>query len=299
MGLCNSPATFQRAMQLVLRGLTWEEVVVYLDDLIILGTSVDNILSILRKVFTRFSQNSLKFKPRKCTFFQKEVEFLGKLVSEKGVSIAPGKMDVLKSWPRPSNAKELQSFLGFMNYHRNHIRNFASVAECLYKRAIEKSFNWFDEHESAFRQLKEEAIRSPLLSHPTPDGTFILDVDASNKHIGGALYQKQNDELVPISFGSYTLLPAQRKYCTTRKELLSLVRFCRTYRHYLLGRPFLVRTDHNSLVWLTRFKHIEGQLARWLEELSQYNMTIEHRKGCEHTNADALSRMGDPLRFCD
>jgi transposase InsO family protein len=227
------------------------------------------------------------------------VEFLGKLVSEKGVSIAPGKMDVLKSWPRPSNAKELQSFLGFMNYHRNHIRNFASVAECLYKLAIEKSFNWFDEHESAFRQLKEEAIRSPLLSHPTPDGTFILDVDASNKHIGGALYQKQNDELVPISFGSYTLLPAQRKYCTTRKELLSLVRFCRTYRHYLLGRPFLVRTDHNSLVWLTRFKHIEGQLARWLEELSQYNMTIEHRKGCEHTNADALSRMGDPLRFCD
>ena len=299
MGLCNSPATFQRAMQLVLRGLTWEEVVVYLDDLIILGTDFDNTLAILRKVFQRFQENGLKLKPRKCIFFKQEVEFLGKLVSEHGVSIAPGKMDVLKNWPRPSNAKELQSFLGFMNYHRNHIHHFAKTSEDLYALSNSKHFDWTDRHEDAFLQLKEAAIKAPLLSHPTPDGTFILDVDASGKQIGGALSQIQDGVVKPISFGSYVLTPGQRKYCTTRQELLSLVRFCRTYRHYLLGRPFLVRTDHNSLVWLTRFKHIEGQLARWLEELSQYNMTIVHRKGCEHTNADALSRIGDTLRSCD
>ena len=299
MGLCNSPATFQRAMQLVLKGLTWEELIVYLDDLIILGTDVDNTLAILRKVFTRFRENSLKFKPSKCTFFAKEVEFLGKLVSEQGVAITPQKIDVLKNWPRPTNTKELQSFLGFLNYHRSHIKGFAKIAERLYELSNERRFIWTDDDEQAFIDLKEAAINAPLLSHPTLDGTFILDVDASGKQIGGALYQIQDRVVKPISFGSYVLMPGQRKYCTTRKELLALVRFCRTYRHYLLGRPFLVRTDHNSLVWLTRFKHIEGQLARWLEELSQYNMTIVHRKGCEHINADALSRIGDTLKSCD
>ena len=90
-----------------------------------------------------------------------------------------------------------------------------------------------------------------------------------------------------------------RKYCTTRKELLAVVKFCRQFRHYLLGRFFIIRTDHNSLVWLTRFKYIEGQLARWIEELAQYNYKIIHRKGSEHVNADALSRMEDWLDPCD
>lgn len=82
----------------------------------------------------------------------------------------------------------------------------------------------------------------------------------------------------------------QRRYCTTRKELLAVVRFTRQFRRYLLGRQFTVRTDHHSLTWLVNFRHPEGQIARWLEELSQYNMQIEHRPGRKHVNADALSR---------
>ena len=84
----------------------------------------------------------------------------------------------------------------------------------------------------------------------------------------------------------------QRKYCVTRKE------FTRQYRHYFLGRKFLVRTDHNSLTWLLRFKYI-GQLARWLEELSQFDMTVIHRPGVKQGNADALSRITDDVPFCD
>ena len=76
--------------------------------------------------------------------------------------------------------------------------------------------------------------------------------------------------------GATRCTPSQRNYCTTCKELLAVVRFCREYRHYLLGRSFIVRIDHSSLTWLMRFKHVEGQLARWLEELSQFDMTIQH-----------------------
>ena len=95
------------------------------------------------------------------------------------------------------------------------------------------------------------------------------------------------------------LLPQHKKYCTTRKELLAVVRFCVYYRNYLLGRQFLVRTDHNSLAWLSHFHHIEGQLARWLEVLAQFDFQIIHRPGNKHSNADALSRIPDRIPPCN
>lgn len=117
------------------------------------------------------------------------------------------------------------------------------------------------------------------MAYPSPTGVFVLDTDASEKSIGAELFQKQDGQLRVISYAGNALLPPQQKYCTTRKELLALIKFTRQFRHYLLGRQFYVRTDHNSLVWLTRFKNVQGQLARWLEELSQYDMVILHRPG--------------------
>ena len=299
MGLCTAPATFSRAIQLVMRGLTWEEVIVYLDDIIVLGTDFDGTLSALRKVFIRFREHNLKLKPRKCHFFKQNVEFLGKMVSGNGVTISPDKLETVKCWPVPTNVKELQSFLGFMNYHRNHIQDFAQVSADLYALIKADIFTWKKKHQACFEKLKELAITAPMLAHPSPDGLFILDTDASGNQIGAALSQVQNGVVKPICFASHVLLKQHRNYCTTRKELLAVVKFCRQFRHYLLGRFFLIRSDHNSLVWLTRFKHLEGQLARFLEELSQYNFKLIHRKGAEHTNADALSRVKDPLEQCD
>ena len=301
MGLCTAGATFQRAMSLVLRGLQWEEVIVYLDDVIVLGTDFNNTLSALRKVLSRLRTHDLKLKPRKCHFFKEEVEFLGKLVSCSGTSIAPDKLEAVKEWPVPQNAKELMSFLGFMNYHRNHMPGFAKVSADLYTLAHAKDFFWSRQHQSCFEKLKTIAISAPMLAHPSPDGLFILDCDASGTQIGAQtqLSQVQNGVIKPICYASHVLIKQHQNYCTTRKELLAVVKFCCQFRHYLLGRHFLIRTDHNSLVWLTRFKQIEGQLARWLEELSQYDFKILHRKGAEHQNADSLSRIRDPLKKFD
>ena len=299
MGLCTAGATFQRAMTLVLRGLEWEEVIVYLDDVIVLGTDFSDTLSALCKVLDRFRLHNLKLKPRKCHFFKEEVEFLGKLVSGNGTSIAPDKLEAVKRWPVPQNAKELMSFLGFMNYHRNHMPGFAKVSCDLYSLAHAKDYIWTRQHQACFEKLKTLAISAPMLAHPSPSGLFILDCDASGSQIGGELSQVQNGVIKPICYASNVLLKQHRNYCTTRKELLAVIKFCRQFRHYLLGKHFLITTDHNSLVWLTRFRHLEGQLARWLEELSQYDFKILHRKGVEHENADALSRIKDPLKECD
>ena len=142
-------------------------------------------------------------------------------------------------------------------------------------------------------------VVAPTLAFPNPSDPFILDTDASDRTIGGELCQVQDKIERTIAFASNSLTPAQARYCTTRKELLAVVKFTRHYRHYLLGRQFIVRTDHGSLVWLMRFKNVEGQLARWLEELSQYDMVIAHRAGSKHRNADGLSRIPDTLPHCD
>ena len=126
---------------------------------------------------------------------------------------------------------------------------------------------------------------------------FILDTNALDTTIGVKLLQLQEREEKVISYGSFTLNPAQRNYCTTRKELLAVVRFSREFHHYLLGRQFLVHTDHSSLTWLMHFHHPEGMLAQWLEELSQYDMVIQHCK--KHGNADGLSQIPEKEDFCN
>lgn len=122
-------------------------------------------------------------------------------------------------------------------------------------------------------------------------GEFILDTDASNEAIGAVLSQKQDGREVVICYGSRVLSNSEKNYCVTRKEMLAVVYFIKQFKHYLLGREFLLRTDHGSLVWLHKMKEPEAQMARWLEQLGPYTFKTEHRSGKQHGNADAMSRI--------
>ena len=116
---------------------------------------------------------------------------------------------------------------------------------------------------------------APILAYPNSRDTFILDTDASDKTIGAKLLQVQDGVEKVVCYGSLSLTPSQQNYCTIRKELLAIVWFTWEYHYYLLGWSFIVHTDHSSLTWLMHFKQVEGQLAWWLEELSQFDMTIQ------------------------
>ena len=142
----------------------------------------------------------------------------------------------------------------------------------------------------SFEKLKQALCEAPVLSYPMNDGEFILDCDASDSGIGGVLSQVQHGEEKPVCYASKKLDKQQKRYCVTRRELLAAVTFIHQFRHYLLGKKFLLRTDHNSLRWLFSFKDPQGQMARWLEVLAQYNFKIVHREGKKHANADSLSR---------
>ena len=235
-GLCNAPATFQRAMSLVLRGLTWNEVLAYLDDIILVGRSFEDHLQTLIKVFQRFRQHNLKLKAKKCHLFQRKVVFLGKLVSDQGISANPENVASVLKWPAPTTVKEVQQFLGVINYHRAHIKKFSEICRPLFA-IIKKDadFEWETDHKVAFETLKTALTSSPVLAFPRiNDEPFILDTDASEAAIGAELLQVQDGEERVIPYGSYALTPSQRNYCVTRKELLAIVRFTRQFRHYLL-----------------------------------------------------------------
>ena len=296
-GLCNAPSTFERLMECVLAGLRWEILLVYLDDVIVFGRTIAESVDRLRAVLDRFRAAGLKLKPSKCHLFQREVAYLGHVVSPEGIHTDPAKIEAVKDWPTPITQTQVRSFLGLASYYRRFIRGFAEIAGPLH-RLTEKSakFKWTSECEEAFQKLKEALISAPVLSYPQEEGQFVMDTDASAFAIGCVLSQVQDGEEKVVAYGSKSLSRPERNYCVTRRELLAIVVFLKKYRHYLGGRKVKVRTDHGSLRWLFNFKTPEGQLARWLEVLSSFDLEIEYRPGKRHQNADGLSRR--PCRQC-
>ena len=297
-GLCNAPATFQRLMDAVLAGLQWSSCLVYLDDVIIPGKDFEDHLQNIRVVLERLRQAGLKLHPTKCHFGKKQVTFLGHVVSEDGVATDPQKTSKVASWPVPISQHEVRQFLGLASYYRKFIKGFATIAKPLH-RLTEKTaeFKWTTDCQEAFKKLRQQLVSPPILAFPDYQKPFILDTDASNLGIGAVLSQTQDDgqERV-IAYGSRVLSKAERRYCVTRRELLAVVYFLQHFRPYLLGRHFTLRSDHGSLTWLRNFREPEGQLARWLEKLQEYDFTIVHRPGQKHSNADALSRL--PCQQC-
>ena len=290
-GLTNAPATFQRLMERVLAGLQWEICLVYIDDVIIFSRTVDQHLAQLKTVFQRLIAAGLKLKPKKCNLFRKKVQYLGHVVSDRGIQTDPEKTKVIEDWPTPHTVKEVRSFLGLCSYYRRFVPDFATIARPLIKLTEKnEEFLWKNEQEEAWNELKKRLITAPTLAYPDPDAEFILDTDASEQGIGAVLSQCIEGEERVIAYGSRVLTKQERRYCVTRRELLAVVHFVKVYRHYLVGRKFVLRTDHASLRWLKSFKEPEGQVARWLETLDTYDFELVHRPGKKHINADALSR---------
>lgn len=292
-GLCNSPGTFQRVMEKVLAGLQWQVAVLYLDDIIVYGRTFEEHFTNLETVLERINNAGLKLKPTKCHFLRKETKFLGHIVSKQGVRTDPDKTSAVENMPTPKSLRDVRSFLGLTSYYRKFIKDYATTAQPLFDLTKKDTkFCWTADTEKAFHELKKKLTGSEVLAYPDINGTeFILDTDASHYAIGGVLSQVQNGKERVISYGSRSLTRAERNYCVTRKEMLAVVYFTKHFKHYLIGKPCIVRTDHGSLTWLQRFKEPDGQIHRWLQQLSQFDMKIMHRPGRKHGNADALSRL--------
>ncbi|CAF4417489.1 unnamed protein product, partial [Didymodactylos carnosus] len=191
-GLTNAPATFQRLMDLVVRGLKWDCCLVYLDDVIIDSPTFEHHLEDLHSVLERIKINGLTLKPSKCFFARQKLKYLGHIVSAQGIRPDPEKLEAVRSFPTPGKAKDVRAFLGLTGYYRRFIKNYAEVAEPLFNSIREKHnpiFLFTPECQQAFELLKQRLISAPIVAYPNFDYPFLLQLDACDYGLGAVLAQ--------------------------------------------------------------------------------------------------------------
>lgn len=294
MGLTNSPATFQRMMELVLRGLPWQVCMVYLDDVLIYSPTFEDHLFNLREVFTRIQAAGLRLNPTKCHLARDHVVFLGHVVSRHGLQPDPRNTDKVKNWPRPQNPTEVRAFVGLCSYYRRFVRDFAQRAAPLHRLTCKDTpFLWTTECDAAFEYLKGVLSSAPVVTMPDFGAPFKVYTDASMEAVGAVLAQDRNGLERVVVYASQALTPTERRWSTFDRELWAVVWAVRQFRHYIGSASFTIITDHKPLLGLRSMsvdKDPTGKRARWVLELDPFNWVIQHKDGQQHTNADALSR---------
>ena len=291
-GLTNAPATFMSLMNKIFEPLLDVCVIVYLDDILIFSRNMEEHKAHLRSVLDILRKNKLYAKLSKCTFFKNSVEFLGHIVSDKGVGTDPNKTKCIEEWKTPSNVSELRSFLGLATYYSKFVYKFADIAAPLTELLKDNvSFVWSDACVLAFKNLKQSLCTAPVLKIPDPCVPFVLHTDASDVAVGGVLSQNLNGVENPVAYFSRKLSSAEVNYPVRDKELLAIVSCLSHWRHYLLGSKILIFTDHASLKFIKSQPKLTGRLARWLHIIEEYDMEVIYKQGKENVVADALSRL--------
>lgn len=300
-GLKGAPSDFQRFINHVLREWLGNEAWAYLDDVGVY-TSGDEELHkrVVRKVVTTLMENGLYLDLEKCEFFARTGKFLGYIIKPgEGLETDPEKIQAIVDWPTPTRVKELRGFLGFANFYRDFVPEFSRIATPLTtmttKEAIGGGWSWGPSQQDAFEQLKRALTSAPLLQNFNENAPVIVDTDASGGAIGGVLEQPGPDGIHrPIAFLSKKLGPAKRNYPVHDKEMLAVHTCLKSWRHWLVGRPFTVRTDHRNLVFFQTQQTLVERQRRWFQDLAEFDFTLEHRPGKYMVVPDALSRSLTP-----
>ena len=286
-GLAGAPSSFQRLMNQIFRGLPF--VTTYIDDVLIHSANEKEHVDHLRQVFQRLRDAGLTLRGRKCHIAMRQVRYLGHVFSASGMSPDQEKVQAVREWPIPTNATEVRQFLGLASYYRRYIHQFANIAKSLNTLTQKMTpFIWSSECEVSFNTLKQKLTQAPILTYPSfhrNASPFVLETDASAVGLGAVLEQDSH----VIAYASRSLNIAEQHYSVIQKECLAIVFALKQFRHYLLGRPFKLVTDHAPLQWLSAQK-IEGMLCRWALAMQEYSFYIEYRRGSLNSNADALSR---------
>jgi transposase InsO family protein len=294
-GLTNAPATCQALVNNVLRAHLDITVVAYLDDILVYSKTLEEHVTHVREVLACLGAANLRLKPEKCEWHKEEVEFLGYIVGRHGVKMSPTKIQVVKDWKTPKTVKQIQEFLGFVNFNRRFIKDYSLKALPLTKLTRKDTpFKWDSDQDRAFETLKQACIEPPTLITFESGKPLRLETDASDLALGACITQERDGQWHPIAYYSRKFSGPEERYDVHDKELLAIVSALEHWRVYAESCSELtIYTDHKNLVHFTTTKVLNRRQVRWSEMLGQYKFKILYTPGKENGRADALSRRHD------
>ena len=299
-GLKNAPSIFQRAIDDILREDIGKCCHVYIDDIIIFSDSERSHMDDIDKILKKLLNDNMRVSLEKSKFYQTSVEYLGFIVSTKGIKTCPSKIEAIVNYETPSTLRGLRSFLGLAGYYRRFVKDYASIAKPLTRylrgenghvgtrqsKYVEIELD--DEALAAFEKLEKLlASEDVLLLYPNFEKPFDLTTDASSHAIGAVLSQGGH----PITMISRTLSPAEENYATNERELLAIVWALKSLRHYLYGiRNLNIFTDHQPLTFSVSDRNPNSKIKRWMAFIEEYAPSFFYKPGRDNVVADALSR---------
>ena len=313
-GLADMPAEFQKAMDRTLNHS--KNTFCFLDDILIVskGSEIEHEKLII-DVLSKLDKENLSLKLVKCEFFKTEVNWLGHKLSESGVTPKITKTEAILKLEHPKSLKQLRSFLGSINHLAKFIPNAANLTEKLRpllreeneKKKLKnikipvKKFEWGTEHNEVFEEIKKAVANIAKLNYYDPNRDTRVKCDASHSGLGASLEQQtEKNEWIPIAFASRYLNNQEKKYSTNELELLAVVWSVDRFKHYLLGKEFVIVTDHKALTSALEGnksnKTYQSRLTRWVDRLLPYQFKIVHIPGKDMGIVDYLSRepSGEP-----
>ena len=270
------------------------QVIVIVDDIMVVGKqqnhrdcdiALTNLLETARESNIHLNFNKLHYK-------KTEVDFFGETYTTDGCKPAQSKVSVISEMPPPTCKKQVQSFIGMINYLSKFLARLSELAEPIRELSKDKvPFNWGPEHHAAFKQIKKEIVRAPILAYYNPKKEPTLQTDASSKGLGACLLQDQK----PVYFVSKVYTVTQRGYVTIEIKSLAVVWVMETFHHFLYASHFILETDKKPLeaILSKSLNQATPMLQRILIRPFPYNFTMHYIPGVTIQLTDCLSRSGD------
>jgi len=296
MGLKAAPAHFQQQMaSTVLGPLLYDICEIYLDDVIIYGETEEEYLQNIEKVLKRFRECNITINPTKCTFGASKIQYTGHVLSAEGLSFDANRIENVLNFPKPTTQQELKSFLGFVTYFHEHIKNYSMIVAPLhnmlhgYNKKVKRLLTWDDTTNAALDEITNAIRDCPTLFFIDDHSPIYLHTDASDFGIGAYLYQVRDDKEHPIQFISKAFKREQLRWDTPEKEAYAIFYALKKLQHLLRDVHFTLRTDHKNLTFLN--KGHTGKVERWKMAIQEYDFDMEFIPGRDNIIADILSRI--------
>ena len=269
-GLAQAPAYFQRLVNEVLSGLTFA--FGYLDDILVYSPDMETHLEHLRKLFIKLREAGLKLKEVKCNFLKKHIQYLGHIVSRKGITPMPEKLACIKEMPPPKTPKEVKQFLGLIGYYRKFVPRFSDLARPLNALTRKNAlFEWTPVRQESFELLKTSLITEPILTYPDPNLPYVLFTDASKYAWACVLTQEKTHQieekevkiLHPITYMSGLFQGSQMIWVCLTKDAYAIYMSIKKLAYYLEDAHITLRSDHLPLKKFLVKNTLNSKVNNW------------------------------------